>query len=1106
MMNAISRKYNPGFLSDDELIESFCVRKNEFLSIIEMLCESTGGSNPHQIVIGPRGSGKTSLLLRVAAEIRRDATMSTKFFPVVFAEESYEVSTAGEFWLECLSRLAIQAPCRESGADLHRTYDELRVVHDDRALGERCLGALLDFSDREDKRLVLFVENMNTMFRDMADPDAGWRLRKILQTEPRIVLLASATSRFEQIDAPDQALYDLFRVTTLRPLETEECAVLWETVSGQGAVTGTIRSLRILTGGNPRLFVIVARFGAGLSFRELMADLLDLVDEHTEYFRSHLESLPAQERRVYLALADLWKPATTKEIAERARLDTSKCSAQLARLAERGVVEVAGGTARRRQYYLTERMYNIYYLLRRPRGPDRLVDSLIRFMESFYSPRELRDIVVGIAREAKDIDEKLRTLHEAAFTRLLALPALGAHRAELFGMCSMDISEAPARSSMLPGEMKPEPIDMETTPPRNAPARFAPDGSPEAEGRKLLHTGATLLKRKRLEEAMATFEEVARRYGESSESAVFDLAAKALMGRGAVFLELKLFDEALETCEEVVRRYGVAYEPTAHGAIANILIRQGTVLGGQGRSEHALSIFDEVVRRFGTNEASALVGLVASAMLNKGFALDDMGRTEEALAAYDEVARRYGASDEINVLGVVGKALSNKGSVLGVLDRLEEALEVFDEIVRRFASSDDPELVEIVTKSLIDKGYTLGLLGRPQDALTAYDEAILHPGELEESSIIERVAIAFVYRGSILVNSGRAEEALASYGEAIRRFDTHGESWRHDLVTQAFIHKVFALVTLNRFAEATEACDDVVRRFGVSEESDMVSMVADALYTKGNALLALNRPLDALAEFDEALRRTSMADNFADSGFEAKMLLSRGIAFDWLNRPEEALAAYDEVVHRFGESKDLYVNGPVASALERKVPLLDDVDRHTEARAAHEELVRRLGDGAPEYNTLLEGFMVERAGFELADGKYDAAIEAAGLALGKYPTESVDNRLRALFIRAKATFANGDVSGCERDIEVILTVLPTLDILTHEFLYALMELSIKLGIKRMRELIEVSASSDILLPLTTALALDAGARPRVAREVEEVARDIRKKLESMKNGANLITY
>ena len=296
-MTVATRKYNPGFLSDEEIVASFCVRTSEFESIIEMLRDCRGSSNPHQIVIGPRGSGKTSLLLRIAAEIRRDDSLSSSFFPVVFSEESYEVSTAGEFWLECLSRLAVQAPRTDGGTDLYRSYEELRGIADDQTLGERCLGAILDFSDRTDRRLVLFVENLNTLFDDMTDPNAGWRLRKVLQTEPRIVLIASATRRFDQIDNPDQALYDLFRVISLRPLDRSECATLWQTVSGREARPETIRSLHILTGGSPRLNMVVARFGASLSFRALMTELLDLIDDHTEYFRSHLEMLPPQERR-----------------------------------------------------------------------------------------------------------------------------------------------------------------------------------------------------------------------------------------------------------------------------------------------------------------------------------------------------------------------------------------------------------------------------------------------------------------------------------------------------------------------------------------------------------------------------------------------------------------------------------------------------------------------------------------------------------------------------------------------------------------------------------------------------------------------------------------
>ena len=176
------------------------MRTSEFESIIECLRETTGNSNSHSLVIGPRGIGKTHLLLRVSAEVRRDETLAG-LFPVVFPEESYEVSTSGEFWLECLAHLAEQAPAGERDS-LRLTYNDLRSVQDDQVLADRCIGALLDFADRHQKRLLLVVENLNMLFSDMGDPNAGWRMRKTLQTEPRIILLGSATSRFRRNRQP----------------------------------------------------------------------------------------------------------------------------------------------------------------------------------------------------------------------------------------------------------------------------------------------------------------------------------------------------------------------------------------------------------------------------------------------------------------------------------------------------------------------------------------------------------------------------------------------------------------------------------------------------------------------------------------------------------------------------------------------------------------------------------------------------------------------------------------------------------------------------------------------------------------------------------------
>ena len=513
------KKYNPGFLSDQELIDSFCVRRAEFESLVETLRETQGNSNVHRMVIGPRGSGKTTLLLRVATEVRRDSNLSAKFFPLVLSEEHYEVSTCGEFWLDCLGQLAEQLPSREDAPDLRLSYEDLRQVRDDRDLGDRCLAALLDFADYEGKRLLIIAENLNMMFEEMNDRDAGWRLRKVLQTEPRIMLFASATSRFDEIDHPDQALYDFFDVLTLCRLSTRECANLWSGVSGKKTLDREIRSIEILTGGNPRLVAIVARFGGGLSFRTLMDEILDLVDDHTEYFKSHLESLPAQERRVYLALAALWKPATSKEIAARARLTTSHCSAHIKRLMRRGAVEERGGTARRKVYYVTERMYNIYYLLRKRGGPSEVIRALIRFMAAYYSADELIALGANIAQEAisKREHEARVFLNRAESLRRLnrASEALDACNEAL---CLVDSEGANAKETELTAET-------------------------------LFEKAVVLEGMGRYDEALDSYSDLIARFIESEVTAVFGLALSAVINKTLRLDVLGRIDEALNTYE-----------------------------------------------------------------------------------------------------------------------------------------------------------------------------------------------------------------------------------------------------------------------------------------------------------------------------------------------------------------------------------------------------------------------------------------------------------------------------------------------------------------------------------------------------------------------------
>ena len=1055
-MTATARKYNPGFLTDDEMVESFCVRTTEFELLVEVLRECTGSSNPHQIVIGPRGSGKTSLLLRVAAEVRRDAELSSRFFPIVFAEESYEVATAGEFWLECLAHVAAQAPRQEGDPDLHGTVGELRAIRDDRMLADRCLGALLDFADRQDKRLVLLVENLNMLFSDMTDSDAGWRLRKVLQTEPRLVVFASATSRFDEIDHPDHALYDLFRVRTLHPLDTGQCAVLWESVSGRRPAPETVRSLEILTGGSPRLIAIVARFGAGLSFRELMVNLLDLVDDHTEYFKGHIESLPAQERRVYLALATLWKPATTREIADQTRLDTSTCSAQLARLGERGVVQVAGGSARRKQYYLTERLYNVYYLLRRRRGPDRLVEALIHFMESYYSPPELIEIGARMVGDIGGLGAEMLSLYWTALERLVESPRLAEHRDELLAMMPEGFVRVPDLRPARSGAVrKPATGERAGGPGPSQPHETTVE-SAERAARELFETTAALKLQKSPEDTAAACDEVVRRFGDSEIPAVLEWVAKALVNKGLALRKMQMPKAAVAAWDEVVRRDGKNSTPSLRESVARALVMKGTALAETRQPQQALAVYDEVVRLFGHNGDPILMDLVAMALDNKGFMLRRLNRTEDALAVWDEMERRFSANAQPAVVEQLAKALVNKGAALVELGRPQDALAVCDGVLHRFGEIETPASSNRVAANLVNKGAALRGLRRPEEALDALDEVVRRFGTRKTPLLLEQVAKALVNRGVVFSEFNQPEDALAAYNE-------------------------------------------VVRRFGASETSVLLGSVAKALVNKGALLAGMSRPQDALAAWDEVVSRFGEIDNSILHEPVAKALVNRGAMLGELNRPHDALIACDAVLRRFGTTETSAVVDLVAKALANKGVALGALNRPEEALVVWEELARRFGaDECASRRALTERALVDNAEIERKAGRYKAAIKMTSLALEQRGTESAENRWLGYRIRARASLASGNPSACERDLIASLTSLPELETITRDDLDALMTFSIEFGPKQMLELIKASPSATFLLPLTTALEQELGMKPRVAQEVQEVAHDIRRDLARLK--------
>ncbi|MCP4680150.1 MAG: tetratricopeptide repeat protein [Deltaproteobacteria bacterium] len=424
-------KYNPNYLfEDNQLVESFVVRHTDLELIVEVIRENVTDSNQHVLVIGPRGSGKTTLVLRTAAEVDLDPVLRRNWYPLILSEESYNVLTPGEFWLEAVHLLSEQTGDPKWAS----THAELAGELDEERLRQRALAQIQDFADQIGKRILLIVENLNMLLGQQLSDDDAWALRHTLQNEPRLMLLATATTRFEEVESEGKAMFELFKQHVLQPLDEDDCRTVWRSITGEEPDEKSLRPIQIFTGGNLRLLTIISSFGARKSFAELMTDLKHLVDDHTEHFKSHLDALPAVERKVFVSLLELWDPATARQVAKSARLDVNKASSMLRRLMTRGAVMQLDVPGRTKWYQASERLYNIYYLMRRRSAPSRRVHAVVHFMVGYYTPDESRiaEAARQMAEEACELDPELRSDIYLAYEALLECPEVVPIRGMLF--------------------------------------------------------------------------------------------------------------------------------------------------------------------------------------------------------------------------------------------------------------------------------------------------------------------------------------------------------------------------------------------------------------------------------------------------------------------------------------------------------------------------------------------------------------------------------------------------------------------------------------------------------------------------------------------------
>ena len=982
------RKFNPGTLqSDEEVTRQFVVRQPKLDIVLEVLRGNVDSpSCQHVLVVAPRGRGKTMLLARVAAELGAGGTLSERLLPVRFMEESQEIFTLADFWLEALFHLARES--RQCNPELAR---ELREAHAELAggwrgedLAERVRATVLEAADRLGRKLVLMVENLQALCESV-DEDFGWKLRRVLQSEPQIILLATATSRFRGLDDAREPFFELFRILRLEPLDTGECRRLWRAVSGDEAGEREIRPLEILTGGNPRLLVIVAGFARHRSLRRLMEELVTLIDDHTEYFRAHLAGFAKTERRVYLAVIDLWQSSSTGEIAARARMDVRPVSTLLGRLVERGAVTVEG-SGRKRRYAAAERLYSIYYKLRRERDEAAVVRNLIHFMAVFYTEGELAEMSGRLAAEAA-----LRpALREGLRQAFADIPWL---RRAFSGEIWRGLEVPSGRPEEAPDDEGAEQLldGIRAAADEGAFERIIEIADRWLAGenedstrvrdpvvvRMLNAKGFACARLERPAAAMAAWDRAIERFGASEVPEVQLPVAKAWANKGALHGQLGEYPAAVAACDEVVARFGDSDAPEIQGTVAEAMANKADVLEWLGDGDAAAAAFDEVLARFGAGDASEVQAPVARALLskvvapgplddveatiaasdalierfdanespevrlplamawaNKAFALGQLGRTDAAIAICDEVVERFGAGDPPEVRLPVAMALNCKAGLYGVLGNTAEAVAAWDQIIERFGDGDTPDVELQVALASFNRSLAHGQFGEPEEVAAIFDRAVEYLGagdapEIRAPFDVLR-AITEIMQGS----DGDPEAAIAACDRAVESGGDFDAPVLRMPLALLLAHKAKMQAKIGRAEDALRTCDELERRLPSLADDEKVDLQWLAWWVRTKALLRLRRHSDAMDTF-----RLVYAAFVPGDETMMRRMVAGVIDLSTAGAPERALL---EVVS--GDARKVAGLSPLVVALRQRAG--ESVRAPPEVLEVAADIRRRIEEGA----------------------------------------------------------------------------------------------------------------------------------------------------------------
>ncbi len=403
--------YRSGVTSPERLRHTSVAREHVLENSVESLHGSVGRKSKHHLLfIGPRGIGKTHLLDCIEDTVQSNEALSASYVVVRFPEESNRTLSFADFLIGLCEILKDAVDDEPLWAEL---FSKVQTEEDDARVVDTLAPAIRQQNRQRRRTLLIMLENLGEIFtRQIRDPNELASLRKFFMADNGCLLLATSPLHFDAITDVGQPFYDFFDVQILENLRFDDTVELirrnleWEgrddILANFADMRSRLQALYRMTGGNPRLIMMLYELIAHESVTKVQDQFHLLLDRISPFFQDRLNDLPPGQRALLECLASMRdQEKTPAAIAARMRMSQQETSSLLKRLSDAHYLRASQHPLdkRSRLYTIREGFFDIWLAMNLSRGARKRLPFLLEFFNLFYPSIDARQEKRRLLRE-----------------------------------------------------------------------------------------------------------------------------------------------------------------------------------------------------------------------------------------------------------------------------------------------------------------------------------------------------------------------------------------------------------------------------------------------------------------------------------------------------------------------------------------------------------------------------------------------------------------------------------------------------------------------------------------------------------------------------------